>query len=288
MQEAQKREIQFLTQQYVEQFPSQAKAVATLKNVSEATLIQIKKGNWDSISDDMWRNVAKQVGYDSKGAWRMIETLDFNTIITYLDDAKQYANVFALVGPSGSGKTFTTQWYAKQKQNVYHLPCAEYYNRKMFLSKLLECMGKENQGYNVSEMMDLIVETLLKQDRPLIVLDEADKLNDQVLYFFITLYNYLKGKCGIVLMATDFLSKRIMRGYRMNKKGYAEILSRVGRKFIQLHGVNNEEVKLICEANDLSNPQDIAEVWNDCELDLRRVERMVHKKKIKNSKRIAA
>ena len=263
MQEAQKREIQFLTQQYVEQFPSQAKAVATLKNVSEATLIQIKKGNWDSISDDMWRNVAKQVGYDSKGAWRMIETLDFNTIITYLDDAKQ-------------------------KQNVYHLPCAEYYNRKMFLSKLLECMGKENQGYNVSEMMDLIVETLLKQDRPLIVLDEADKLNDQVLYFFITLYNYLKGKCGIVLMATDFLSKRIMRGYRMNKKGYAEILSRVGRKFIQLHGVNNEEVKLICEANDLSNPQDIAEVWNDCELDLRRVERMVHKKKIKNSKRIAA
>src|ERR1017187_2780734 len=110
MTEAQKKEIQLLTQKFVEQFQSQAKACASLKNVSEATLIQIKKGNWESISDDMWRNVAKQVGYDSKGAWRIVETLDFSTIITYLDDSRLYGNVFALVGPAGSGKTATTQW----------------------------------------------------------------------------------------------------------------------------------------------------------------------------------
>ncbi|RTL47229.1 MAG: ATP-binding protein [Sphingobacteriales bacterium] len=283
-----KKEVQLLVNQFIEQFPSQARAAAALKNVSEATLIQIKKGNWDNISDDMWRNVAKQVGYDATGVWRLVETMDFNTLITYLDDARQYANVFAIVGPAGSGKTFTADWYSKRKQNVYHVNCAEYFNRKMFLAKLLEKMGKDNTGYNVSEMMDLIVETILKQDKPLIILDEADKLNDQVLYFFITMYNNLKGKCGIVLMATDFLTKRINRGYRMNKKGYAEILSRIGRRFIQLHGINKDEVKQICEANELTNPIDITEVWNDCEQDLRRVERMVHKKKIKAQRQKAA
>ena len=276
----QKKEIQGLLDGYCNSFESQAKAANMLRNASETVVINIRRGNWQSITDEMWRNVGKQIGWSVKSTWYMVETLDFNTLIHYFADAKDYSNVFALVAPAGSGKTFAAEYYASRKNNTYHLTCAEYWNRKMFLGKLLEKMGKENTGLNVAEMMDLIVDTLIKQDTPCIILDEADKLSDQVLYFFITLYNQLKGKCGIVIMATDFLSKRIKRGLQMNKKGYAEIFSRIGRKFIQLHGSNKEEITQLCKANGITDPVVVTSIYNEYEGDLRRVERLVHKYRI--------
>lgn len=287
MTDAQKNEIRMLLNEFVGQFPSQARAVAHLKNVSEATVINIRNSKWESISDEMFRNVGKQIGWNTKGAWHIVETLDLNTLITFFADAKDYGNVFALCGSAGCGKTFAAEHFAARHQNTYHMVCAEYWNRKMFLSKLLEKMGKEHGGYNVTEMMDLIIDTLMKQDNPLIILDEADKLSDQVLYFFITLYNMLKGKCGIILMATDFLKKRIMRGVKMNQKGYAEIYSRIGRRFVKLVGTDRKEVQAICEANGITNPLDISEIYNDYDGDLRRVEKMVHTKLVKASRNAA-
>lgn len=276
MQQSQKNEIKRLLDKYIEQYPSQAKAVNSLKNISEATIINIRKGNWDSVSDEMFRKVGLQVGYSAKGAWNLVETEDFKTITTLLDDAKEYSNVFAITAPSGAGKTFTASYYERNNNNVYHIVCAEYFNRKIFLARLLDKMGKDSSG-SVSDMMDTIIETLMKQDSPLIILDEADKLNDTVLYFFITLYNMLHGKCGIVLIATDYLSKRIIKGRKMNRKGYNEIFSRVGRRFITLDGTDEKEVAAICEANGLTDPTIIKRIYNECEGDLRRVERGVHR-----------
>lgn len=276
-----KTQIQTKAKNFVSEFESQAKAVAMLRNISEATLINVLKGKWDSISDDMWRSLGKQVGYSNSASWNLAETKDFSTLQLFFSDAKDFSNVYGITGPAGSGKSTIAEYYARVKPNVYHITCADYFNRKMFLNKLLQAMGKENLGYNVAEMMDLVVETLMKQDTPLIILDEADKLNDQVLYFFITLYNMLKGRCGMVLMATDFLSKRITRGVKKNMKGYNEIYSRIGRRFISLHGVSKAEVLKICEANGIDSIVDQNEIYNSCEGDLRRVERSVHKVNVK-------
>lgn len=276
-----------LLKTYIEQYPSQSKAIASLKNVSEATVINIRKGIWESISDDMWRNVGKQIGFSAKGTWKMVETVDFKTIVHYMEDAQEYSNVFAMIVPSGGGKTFTARWFQANRQNVYHIECSEYFNRKEFLRKILEAMGKENVGLNVSEMMEMIVSILMRQENPLLILDEVDKLPDPVLYFFITIYNKLYGKCGIVMMATEFLNKRIMRGRRMNKKGYAEIFSRIGRKFISVRGTTKEEVAEICKANGVSDAQIIHSIYNEYEGDLRRVERGVHKAKVRKLKKAA-
>lgn len=275
MNHKQKEEIRQAAAQYVARYESQAKAANTLRHISEATMINILKGRFDGISDEMFRNLGKQVGYGE--TWELVETLDFTTLTTFFADAQDYGNVFAITGAAGSGKTETARWFAKHKTNVYHIQCMEYWNRKMFLTKLLQTMGRDNTGYNIAEMMDVIVEMLLKQDRPLIILDEADKLSDQVLYFFISLYNLLRGKCGIILMATDFLSKRINRGVLTNRKGYNEIFSRVGRRFVTLSGVTRAEIKKICAANGVDAEQEVNEVINSAEGDLRRVERVVHK-----------
>ncbi|PWA10938.1 AAA family ATPase [Flavobacterium laiguense] len=270
-----KKQVQEKLANYIAQKGSQNKAAHSLTGVSSALLSQMTNDNWDQISETMWRNVASQIGHSSK-EWVCVETTDFKMINYFLDDAKQNANVFAMTGDAGSGKSKTFELYIQDSKNSYLLSCAEYWNRKEFLVQLLTAMGVDYSGFTVAEMMNEIVKKLKSQQTPLIILDEADKLPDTVLYFFITLYNRLEDHCGIILCATDHLSKRISKGIKLNRKGYKEINSRIGRKFIELKGVNFTDVTQICIANGVENSKDIKEIFNDSEGDLRRVKRKIH------------
>lgn len=286
MTESQKKEIQMLLKTFVEGFTSQAKAVNALKGVSEATVIHIRRGEWESISDDMWRNVGKQVGWSNKGGWQFVETAAAKKLIGLFDDSREFSNVFGVTAHPGTGKSFVSEWYEQKRENVYVISCSEYFNRKTFLQQILQKMGKANTGYTVPEMMELIIETARKKESPIIILDEFDKVSDSILYFFITLFNRLEGYAGIVMMATEFLEKRIRRGMRMNKKGYAEIYSRIGRRFITLPTATEKEVMDVAKANG-ANPADLHSIYNESEGDLRRVKRSVHKSKVRQLKKAA-
>ena len=260
---------------YCERYESQNKAANSIKNVSAATISQMLNGNWELIKDDMWRNVAAQIGYKDE-KWEAVETNDYRRMMALLDDVKENSLVMAITGDAGTGKTFACKQYTAMHRQVYLLCCNEYWNRKLFLTELLTAMGRDYTGFTVGEMMHEAVRTLKMQETPLLILDEADKLSDQVLYFFITLYNHLEDECGIVLCATNHLEKRINRGIKLNKKGYNEIWSRLGRKCVPLKGVSAADIAAICEANGIVDSKDIDGIIADCESDLRRVKRRVH------------
>lgn len=271
---------------YCERYASQNKAANSLKDVSSATVSQMLTGKWELIKDEMWRNVASQIGYKDE-KWNAVQTADFNRMHLLLEDVKENSLVMAITGNAGSGKTFALKNYTESHKQVYLLCCNEYWNRKLFLTELLTSMGKDFTGFTVGEMMQEAVRGLKIIDKPLLILDEADKLSDQVLYFFITLYNQLEDECGIVLCATNHLEKRIKRGIKLNKKGYNEIWSRIGRKCVELKGVSAADVASICEANGINNNKDIEKVIDDSESDLRRVKRRIHatmkKRQLKNA-----
>ena len=60
-------------------------------------------------------------------------------------------------------------------------------------------MGISANDETIGDMMHSVVYELKKKDKPLIIMDEADKLSDQVMYFFITMYNELEELCGIMV-----------------------------------------------------------------------------------------
>lgn len=270
----QKQQIAERLQVYVNRFGSQNKAANSLK-ISAATVSQILNGNWELIKDDMWRNIAAQTGLNSK-KWEVVETSNFKKLCTLFKDAVDDSQVFAVIDSAGSGKTETAKAFVEETPNTYLLQCNEYWNRKYFLAELLTVMGRDYSGLTVAEMMSEVVRILKKTENPGVILDEADKLSDQVLYFFITLYNQLEDHCAIILMATDHLEKRIRRGLKLNKKGYKEIFSRIGRRFIEFGGVSASDAAAICLANGIENKNQIKEIWKDCEGDLRRVKRKIY------------
>ena len=270
----QKQQICEQLRAYVEQKGSGNKAAASMNGVSSATVSKVLSGKWDTISDDMWRSIAAQCGHKAEG-WQLVETRAYKAMTFTLENAQRDSLVMAVIGEAGNGKTEAIKNYAAGGRNVYHLICSEYWNRRTFMAKVLQSMGEIYSGTTVADMMDAIVDTLKRKESPLIVLDEADKLSDQVLYFFISLYNQLEGRCGIIMTATRYLRARIEKGLRLNRKGYAEIYSRIGRKFVELPLHNSEDVAAVCSANGVTDPKTINSIIDEADGDLRRVKRSV-------------
>lgn len=266
---------------YVESKESQNAAAKSLRGVSAATVSQILNGKWELIADEMWRTVANQTGYDSR-QWSVIETEGYRRMTDILTDAQQNSLVMAVVGDAGCGKSQAIKTYAAGNRGVIALSCSEYWNRKEFLTELLQSLGVESGGSTVADMVREAIRQLKRREGVLIVLDEADKLSDQVLHFFITIYNKLEDMVGIVLCATQYLKKRIERGVVNNRKGYKEIYSRIGRKFIPMPVVNGSDIKAVCRANGLEDTREIARIIDDADNDLRRVKRLVCALKLKD------
>ncbi len=275
MEDIKKQQISNALRGYCERYDSQAKAANSLKNVSPATVSQMLNGKWELIRDDMWRNVAAQIGWKEE-KWNAVATRDFTTLTRILGDVKDNALVMAVTGDAGSGKTFALKQYTETNKQVYMLCCNEYWNQKAFLNELLQAMGRDASGLTVNDMMLEAVRYLKMQESPLLILDEADKLSDKVLYFFISLYNALEGECGMLMVATSHLELRIRKGVKANRKGYNEIWSRIGRKCVTLKGVSAADITAVCEANGVTDRRDIDLVINDSESDLRRVRRKIH------------
>ncbi len=270
-----KTKIKELLQSYCERYGSQNKASGSMNGVSSATISQILNDNTELVNDKMWMNIASQIGYKAD-QWVVVETRDFKMMSDLLNDSKNFSVVSAITGEAGIGKTEAIKNFMVSNKNTFVLNCNEYWNRKLFLCELLQQMGRDASGFTVGELMNEIVRGLKTSQNPIIIMDEADKLTDQVLYFFITLYNQLEDHCGIILCATDNLEKRIKKGLRLNKKGYKEIYSRIGKKFISLRGVNTVDIQAICIANGVTEKREISRIAMESDADLRRVKKMIH------------
>lgn len=271
---------------YVEKYPSQNKAVGSLKGTSAGTVSCILAGKWENISDAMWRKVRAQVGTTRNQEWQIVETGAYQEITYALNDAQQSCNVTWVVGEAGSGKTTTAKVYADEHREVFYLLCSEDLHKGEFVREIARTIGIRGEGYTVRELWKEILARLIQMDSPLLIFDEADKLTESVFHYFISLYNKVEDKCGVVFLSTDYIKKRIRSGLRHEKPGYKEFYSRIGRKYFEVDDTTPNDVYAICTANGLTERKDIDEVLRDaadCDYDLRRVKKSVHRILVCNS-----
>lgn len=253
---------------------SQEKAAKSLKGVSSASISLILSGRGGEVRERMWQNIATQLEVSNE--WQKADTVQYRQLSQLLDDAQEDHLVMSVVAPAGTGKTFTSKSYEEDNKEVYRLACSEFWSKNDFIDELLRSLGENGLGYSKKERINKAIEAIRRKQHPLLVFDEFDKLNDNVWFFFITLYNELEGKCGMVLLSTDSIEVRIKRGLRLNKRGYNEFWSRLGRRCVKLSAVDYEDIKAVCEANGESRASVIEDIVRDSEGDLRRVTRRLY------------
>lgn len=263
---------------YVQRYPSQNMAANSLKGISAATLSNIINGKWNGISEEMWLRLESQLVKNE--GWQIYATRAYRDMTLFLGDSQAESSVMWITAPAGTGKSTAAASYAALHPHVYRLTCASDMTRTDFVHELARQIGVRTAGMSVREAFQATLKHLVTLERPLLIFDEADKLSDSEIYYFISIYNALEDRCGIVFLSTAAIKKRIRLGIARDKKGYDELESRIGRRFVDLSSVNAQEVEQICYANGLQDRSaiqnvkaDAAQYWND----LRRVKRAVHR-----------
>jgi len=276
-----KEQIKELLSAYCRRYPSNNRAAMSLKSVSAATVSAILNGKFESISNDMFENIARQVTMGDAD-WNIQETGAFKEMIGVMTDAQEFANVTWITANAGYGKSTAAGCYRHDHKNVFVVLCSEDMKKTDFIRDLAKAVGVPTDGYSLQEMFDNTIDKISSLDCPLLIFDEGDKLTDSVFHYFITVYNRLEDRTGIVFLSTSYIETRMNNGIRYNKKGYREILSRIGRKFYTPDPVKAVDVFAICKANGLTDEKAIARVIKDvetCEFDLRRAKRVIHREK---------
>lgn len=266
---------------YCDNYPTRNRAAESLNNVSAATVSQILNSKYTNISDDMFTRIAAQIGYSFE-RWMLHESHSFGEITYMMNDAQMYRNTTWIVGDAGCGKTTAAIEYRRTHRNVFYILCSEDMRKSDFVREIAKQVGAPTDNTNLRDTLEYAINMISYLNNPLIIFDEGDKLTDSVFIYFISIYNRLENRAGIIFLSTDYIKRRLESGIRYNKKGYKEVNSRIGRKFFNVEPTCQNDIYAICQANGLTDEVEINKVIADargCENDLRRVKRMVHARK---------
>jgi len=278
--------------------------VATKADVSPATISQMRNNNWDLIKDEMWLKVGKALGYNDT-EWQIAETINYKKVTKICNDAKAYNLFMIITDKAGIGKSTPLKSYAQTNTDtgVFYIRCREWAKRE-FLTELCTMLGIDiGKSYMHIDALGMkVVEFFRKRSKtkPLLIVDEASKLKDSALRWFIHLYNENEDEMSVIASGTPDLEQRITRGVKLKKLGFDELESRFGRAYINLIGATIDCVKKICTANGITDSQthkrifdELKPVFKEIQVsagqvqnvkvvdDLRRLKRTVIREKIK-------
>ncbi len=280
----QKDTIRLSLQNYISSFGSQNKAANSL-GVAAATLSSIKQGDYAKISDDMWRKIASKIGGEAPAAQEgaIVKTSAIKDLSFCMAENRANKDFIWAISPAGSGKTLAAKM-VRQQRNTYYVLCDEDMKKKEFALEFARSAGlRVNTQKNARSIIIEVVEYMCEQNDVLIVFDEADKLSDNILNYFITIFNYFEDilgnqSVGIQFISTDYIATRMDRGLRYKKKGYQELWSRLGAKFYEVDRNTPHDIEAICRARGVNNQRDIDTIIVEADrtgYDLRRVARKI-------------
>src|SRR5574343_108252 len=248
--------------------------IAVKAGVSAATINHVINLNWTLIKDEMWRKIQVALKIDLE--WNHADTSNYLNMVQLLRITQHGGMSIAISMKEGRSKSHTYKRYERTNENVILVECKNYWTKKPYVQSLLRSAGLSSEG-TVGELIENFIEHVRTLKRPVIIIDQADKLKDPQLDLFMDFYNDLEGHCAFVLSGVLALKKRILRGVQRDKVGYRELYSRVGRKFIELPNFSLQDAALVCRANGIVDEDLIVEIYNASEQDMRGLKRGIEK-----------
>lgn len=242
--------------------------------ISNATVSNMIAGKWGNISEAMWRKVQNVLKLDTD--WEIAKTNNYKLLTELLKSMQEQSLTAAVSYDAGVGKSQTYIDYERYNNNVIYVECKNYWQTKSYIKALLNACGLKAEGTK-EEMIETFVEYVMGLDKPLIIIDQMDKLKEGSFDLFMDLYNDLFRCCGFLISGVPALEKRIKRGARIDKIGYREVLSRINNSFIKLTPIDLNDVREVCVMNGLNDEGEIERIYALCNGDLRFVRKEINK-----------
>jgi transcriptional regulator with XRE-family HTH domain len=240
--------------------------------ISEASISTILAGKYGADEEKMLNKIAIALNY-RENSWKIARNIgNYRTLEKLYQDAKEESMWFAVSNKAGSGKTATMEDLYNQDTSgsVVFIQAEEWAGRQFMMQLIRKTVGEHSLkgAYkSLSQLLDIVVGYFndMSYERPVLLIDEADKLKAGALRTLIPLFNRTEDRLGLILSGTENLEKEIKNGVRLRKKGFDELDSRLGRNFLSLRGATQNEVYDMCAANGLTDVELQYNVW--CELE---------------------
>lgn len=240
----------------VEKHGTQSAAAASL-SISDAHFISFRRADWNNISESLFNTIAAKAGISD---WKLCETRNFSEIAGALDAAHTRRVMIGVTGAPGAGKTEATRIYANGVQGSYYLLADSEMSKSRFLLSLMREMGMQTPAPGSvipGLMIEDICNRLIGQTvTPLIIIDDAGKLNAPILRILQIIYDRTKDRCGILLIGTQYLKKMLDQKAAYDVMGFRELCRRFAY-WIKLDGITTADVIQVCKANGVSDPDAI-------------------------------
>lgn len=249
----QKKQIADLARERIQMKMLSQNMAATEIGISSALLSQMlnNKSKWGLIKDDKWRLLAAWSGYRISN-WQIRETRNFSVIQDCCKDAQENHRMLAIPAYSGAGKTTGLKYYHDKHSSTYYVLGKVTMGRKDFLGELQKAMSMEISG-SVYVRTNNIVERLRTRENPLLIIDDAGKLNDGCMRLIQVIYDELEFNIGLVLAGTHHFKKYIQAMASKDKMGFRELYRRIG--FWQpLYEPTKNVVSTICKDFGIIDP----------------------------------
>jgi DNA transposition AAA+ family ATPase len=190
---------------------------------SDATVINIKQGNWDLISEEAVNKLRSFFKIDN---WKLRNTHNFNAINKLCDDARTNKRFMAIAGYTGAGKTTALRYYSQNNSETYYVLATVLMTKRSFLEAIQRSMGLQ-AGNSLADLMASIVHKLNGSSMPLLIIDDASKLPHSVMRLLQVIYDETEYNAGIVLAGTETLKAEIDRQARRGNLGFRELKRRI-------------------------------------------------------------
>lgn len=220
--------------------------------ISNATVSNIINDKSEMISDDMWRKVASSLKIQLKDQWLHAETTPYTHLTAFFNDARINNSWHALTTKPGGGKTYALDRFKETYKNVFYVKCERHTTERDFLKSILVSMHVKPVSHKITDLLKDVVRELRKLENPVIIIDEIEKVKNDVMLLIIDMYNSLPD-CGMCIIGTPYLKKRIETGVERGTLGYNEIISRFGGKVIEIKAPTHTDAANVIRVNGIDN-----------------------------------
>lgn len=234
---------------------SKAELAKKLK-VSAAVLTFIDQNQMDKVSVEKLNSIIAELRPND--GFKIVGTSNYNSVKNICEKTQRNNQMNVVIGYTGAGKTVSLSDYYHATENAYYVTCKNSMNRKQFLGAILAEMGV-NFMSNVYDMVSKIADMMNERPGALLMIDEAGKVNTNVLLDLHDIRNETMGSAGILLAGCEYFQSNIEKAVAKEKIGYPEFHSRITNWNI-LSKPTKAEITAICNANGVTDEATVKEL----------------------------
>jgi hypothetical protein len=222
--------------------------LALKAGVKKAYIDDMVKGL--DVPEHLWRQVFKIVNPDVMQDVYMTEDLKRGQKAA--DAAAKHHLCIGLIGDTGQGKTMLADLLT-QRENTYCFTIRESTTPRIFLDSLLLLMRTYCLG-STHNMLHNVAKKLNSLENPLLIIDEAGKLNNKMILCLHDLRNLTEKKCGMLMCGMPYFHRKLIDGRNAGKLGYSEFFRRINI-WEHLQGLTPNEVNYVLEQNGITDAE---------------------------------